>query len=112
MNYSAQTAPLMLLLFLSIIFIPMGQSYAIDINVMGSDSSHCYDCEDSIELFEDHCVDKTCMLDSCIGSSSVAFYFNPAALVFSPVEVKIPGFGNLPEFQSQHITPLYRPPIT
>ena len=111
MIYSARKISLLLLFFLGIVFIPIGQSIAIDIDIMDSDSSHCYGCDDSIEQVKDHCVDIDCALDFCNGSCSVAFYFNPSAFVFSAVHVKTLGYRHLPQFQSQFTTPLYRPPI-
>jgi hypothetical protein len=111
MNYSAQKISLLLLMFLGIVSIPIGQSLAINVDFTDSESGHCYGCEDSIEQIKDHCVEKDCVLDSCIGSGSVAFYFDPSALVFSPVRVKTLGYWSLVQFQSQIPRPLYRPPI-
>lgn len=111
MNYSARKTSLLLLLLLSIVFIPIGQSIANGIDFMGPDSSHCYDCKDSIEQAKDHCVDKDCALVGCISSCSAAFYFNPSALVFSPERVKTLSYWHLPKFRSQITRPNYRPPI-
>ncbi len=85
---------------------------AVDIDVMDANSSHCYGCEDSLGQIKDHCVDTDCALDSCVGSCSVAFYYNPSAIVFPPVRVNAFGYRNITQFQSMFATPLYRRPIT
>ncbi len=111
MNYTARKISLLLLLFLSIAFIPIGQSIAIDIDVMDSEFEFCHGCEGSTEQAKDHCIDKDCALGGCISSCSVAFYFDPSTLAFSLVRVKTLSYGNLLKFQSQITAPNYRPPI-
>ena len=49
MNYSVKKASLLLLVFLGIIFFPIGQSLATNVDFTDSESGHCYGCEDSIE---------------------------------------------------------------
>ena len=111
MNYSAKKISLLLLLILSIVFIPIGRSVAIEIDAMDSDSSRCYGCEGSTEQVKDHCVEKGCGFDSCIGSGSVTLYFSAPVLVYSLVRAKTLVYWNSSQFQSQFTAPLYRPPI-
>ncbi len=111
MIYSAKKIFLLLLLFLGIIFIPIGQSIAVGSDIMDSGFSHYNGCDDSLEQVNDHCNDQFCALDSCIGSCSVVLYVNISPLVFSPVRVKPLGYRYLQQFQSRTTIPLYRPPI-
>ena len=111
MKYSAKKLSLLLLVFLGIIFIPIGKSLATNVNFTDSESTHCYGCEDSIEQVRSHCDIKDCVQDSCISSCSITLYFSAPVLVYSLVRAKTLVYWNLPQFQSQFATPLYRPPI-
>jgi hypothetical protein len=111
MKYSAQKLSLLLLVFLGIIFIPIGQSLATNVDFTDSESTHCYGCEDPIEQVRDHCDIKDCVQDSCLGSCSVTLYFNAPVLVYSLVRAKTLVYWNSPQFHSQISAPLYRPPI-
>lgn len=111
MKYSTQKISLLLLVFIGIIFIPIGQSLATNMNLTDSESTHCYGCEDSIELVRDHYEFKDCVQDSCIVSCFVTLYFGQPVLVYSVLRAKTQLFSNSPQFRSQFTTPLYRPPI-
>ena len=111
MKYSAQKISLLLIVFSGIIFIPIGQSLATNVDFTDSESTHCYGCEDSIEQVRDHCDIKDCVQDSCIGSCSITLYFSAPVLAYSLVRAKTLVHWNSPQFRSQFTTPLYRPPI-